>query len=141
MFSKLKESGFVSSVNVVKKRTSLSDWKRSNALEIQLRQLDRGKKVADLLESVFQNPSTFVLYNVDLSPEQQYFLEKDLFPLAFVGVYTNGEEITKWRMLDRVEATDYEIPKLKVMGLDIKLADKVPRMDSRLASIKLTHSI
>ena len=71
LFSKLKDSGFVSAVNVVKKRTSISDWKRSNALEIELRQADKGKKVADLLESIFQNPSTFTLYNVDVSPEQQ----------------------------------------------------------------------
>ena len=141
LFSKLKASGFVSAVNVVKKRTRISDWKRSDALEIELRQPDKGKKVADLLESIFQNPSTFTLYNVDVSPEQQYFLEKDLFPLAHVGVYSNGGEITKWRMLDSVEATDYEIPRLKVMGLSINLADQVPRMDSRLASIKLTPSI
>ena len=97
--------------------------------------------MADLLESIFQNPSTFRLYNVDVSPEQQYFLEKDLFPLAHVGVYSSGEEITKWRVFDSVEATDYETPRLKVMGLSVSLADKVPRMDSRLTSISLTPSI
>jgi DNA polymerase elongation subunit (family B) len=141
LFSRLKDSGFVSSVNVVKKRTSISDWKRSNALEIELRQADKGKKVAGILESIFQNPSTFTLYNVDVSPEQQYFLEKDLFPLASVGVHSSDGEIMKWRMFDSVEATDYEIPRLKVMGLDITLADKVPRMGSKLTSIKLTPSI
>ena len=73
LFSKLKDSGSVSAVNIVKKQTSISDWKRSNVLEIELRQPARGKKVADLLESFFQNPSTFRLYNVDVSAEQQYF--------------------------------------------------------------------
>jgi len=141
LFSKLKDSGFVSAINVVRKRTNISDWKRNNALEIELRRADRGKKVADLLESIFRNPSTFTLYNVDVSPEQQYFLEKDLFPLAQVAVYSENGEITKWRMLDSVDATDYEVPRLKVMGLDINLADKVPRMDSRLTSIKLSPSI
>ena len=97
--------------------------------------------MADLLESIFQNPSTFRLYNVDVSPEQQYFLEKDLFPLAHVGVYSSGEEITKWRVFDSVEDTDYETPRLKVMGLGVSLGDKVPRMDSRLTSISLTPSI
>lgn len=140
LYSKLKASGFVSAINAVKKRTSISDWKRNNVLEIELRQPDKGKKVADLLESVFQNPSTFRLYNVDVSPEQQYFIEKDLFPLARVGVCSNSGEITNWRLLDSVEATDYEIPRLKVMGLEISLADKVPRMDSKLTSIKLTPS-
>jgi DNA polymerase elongation subunit (family B) len=140
LFSRLKDSGFVSSVKVVNKRTSISDWKRSNVLEIELRQPDKGKKVANLLESVFQNPLSFTLYDVDVSPEQQYFLEQDLFPLAHVGVYSTNGNI-KWRMFDSVEATDYEIPKLKVMGLDVTLADKVSRMDSKLTSIKLTPSI
>ena len=141
LFSRLKGSGFVSAVNAVKKRTSIFDWKRSLALEIELRQADKGKKVADLLESIFQNPSTFRLYNVDIAAEQQYFLEKDLFPLARVGVYADGDQITKWRLFDSVEATDYEIPPLKVMGLSISLADRVPRMDSRLTSITLSPSI
>ena len=141
LFSRLRGSGYVSAVNAVKKRTSIFDSKRSNALEIELQQADRGKKVADLLESIFQNPSTFRLYNVDVSPEQQYFLEKDLFPLAHVGVYSSGEEITKWRVFDSVEDTDYETPRLKVMGLGVSLGDKVPRMDSRLTSISLTPSI
>jgi len=141
LYSRLKDSGFVSAVNVVRKRTNISDWKKSNALEIELGRADRGKKVADLLESTFQNPSTFTLYNVDVSPEQQYFLEEDLFPLAHVAVYSENGEITRWRMQDSVEATDYEVPGLKVMGLDVNLADKVPRMDSRLTSIKLSPSI
>jgi DNA polymerase-2 len=140
LFSKLKDTGLVSSVNVVKKRVNISDWKRSDALEIELRQPDKGKKVADFLESIFQNPLAFRLYDVDVSPEQQYFLEKDMFPLARVAVYSNDGEVTKWQMLDNVEATDYEIPRLNVMGLDITLADKVPRMDSKLTSIRLTPS-
>ena len=141
IFSRLKDSGFVSSVKVVKKRTSIFDWKKNNVLEIELRRANRGKKVADLLESIFQNPSTFRLYNVDIAPEQQYFLEKDLFPLAYLSVHTSGEEITKWRVVDGVEATDYKIPRLKVLGLSINLRDQVPRMDSGLDSITLTPSI
>ncbi len=142
MFSKLKDSGFVSSINVVKKRTSVFEWKRNDVLEIELRQAQSGKKVADLLESVFRNPSTFRLYNVDVAPEQQYFLEKGLFPLAYVSVYTDGNgKVRKWRVMDNVQATDYEIPRLNVMGLSVNLADLVPRMDSKLDSITLTSSI
>ncbi len=94
--------------------------------------------IADPLESTFQNPSTFRLYNVDLSAEQQYFLEKDLFPLGRVTVYSEGDEITKWRMNDDVWPTDYEIPKLRVINLDITLGDKVPPLDSRLTEISLS---
>jgi DNA polymerase elongation subunit (family B) len=138
LLSKLKGSNLVSSINIVKKRTSVFDWRRNEVLEIELRQADKAKRVADLLESTFQNPSTFRLYNVDLSSEQQYFLEKDLFPLGHISVYSDGDEITKWRMNDDVWSTDYEIPKLRVTGLDITLGDKVPRLDSRLTGISLS---
>jgi DNA polymerase I len=138
LLSKLRDSNLVSSINFAKKRTSVFDWRKNEVLEIELRQADKAKRVADLLESTFQNPSTFRLYNVDLSPEQQYFLEKDLFPLGRVSVYSDGDEITKWRMNDNVWSTSYEIPKLRVIGLDITLGDKVPRMDSRLTGISLS---
>ncbi len=117
--SVFQHSGFVSAVNVVKKRTKISDWKRSNALEIELRQANKGKKVADLLESFFQNPSTFTLYNVDVSPkqQQQYFLEKDLFSLAHVCVYSSGGEITKWHMLDRVEVDGLRDSQIESPGI------------------------
>jgi DNA polymerase elongation subunit (family B) len=138
LFSKLKDSNLVSSINIVKKRTSVFDWRKSDVLEIELRQADKAKRVAELLESTLQNPSTFRLYNVDLSAEQQYFLEKDLFPLGRVSVYSDGDEIIRWRMNDDVWSTSYEIPKLRVIGLDITLGDKVPRLDSRLTRISLS---
>jgi DNA polymerase elongation subunit (family B) len=78
------------------------------------------------------------LYNVDLSAEQQYFLEKGLFPLGRISVYSEGDEITKWRMNDDVWSNDYEVSTLRVMGLDIKLGDKVPRLESRLTGISLS---
>ena len=141
IFSRLKDTGYVSSVNAVYKRTSIFDNRKSKAFEIALTRGGNGKKVADRLESIFQNPSTFKLYNVDLSAEQQYFLEKDLFPLARVGVRVDGDEVIGWKLMDDVWSLDYTTPSLKVMGLDITLADRVPRMDSRLSSIELTPSI
>ncbi|MDG6994993.1 MAG: hypothetical protein JRN52_03635 [Nitrososphaerota archaeon] len=45
------------------------------------------------------------LFGANKIPEQQYFLEKNLFPLARDGVYSNHGE-TKWRLLDGVESTD-----------------------------------
>jgi DNA polymerase elongation subunit (family B) len=140
ILSRLKDSGFVSSVSLVKKRQSIFSSKQSEVLEIELSRPDKGKKVADLLESLFQNPSTFRLYNVDVSPEQQYFLENGLFPLAHVSAYSVGEQIARWSIDDNVWSTDYRIPQLKVMGLDVGLGDKVPRLDSKLAVITLTPS-
>lgn len=140
IFSKLRDSGFVSRVEKARKRSSIFERGKREVLEIELSQPNLGKKVSDVLESIFQNPSTFRLYNVDLSAEQQYFLEKDLFPLGRVRVYSEGERISKWKLEDDIWATDYEIPPLRVMGLEIGLSDLVPRFDSKLAKITLTPS-
>ncbi len=76
IFSRLKDTGYVSAVNAVYKRTSIFDNRKSKVFEIALARGGNGKKVADRLESIFQNPSTFKLYNVDLSAEQQYLSRK-----------------------------------------------------------------
>lgn len=138
LYSKLKGSDLVSSIRVVKKRTSIFDSHRQDALEIELLEADKAKRVADLLELTFQNPSTMRLFNVDVSAEQQYFLEKGLFPLAQVSAYSDGNEISKWTVEDDVWSINYEIPRLRVMGLEVTLGDRVPRLDSRLKGISLS---
>ena len=109
-------------------------------LEIELSQADKTRQVAESLESVFQNPLTFKLYNVDVLPEQTYFYEKNIFPLGFVQVETSGDQITQWELQDDVESVDYKIPDLRVLALDIAISSKVPRFDSRLVGISLQDS-
>ena len=81
----------------------------------------------------------FQLYNVDFLPEQLYFFEHDLFPLARVDVEVdqNGK-IEKWYLLDSVTWYDYETPELKTLELKIAISDRVPRMESKLKAISLT---
>ncbi len=138
VFSKVKESGWVASVKFARKKASIFDKHRSRVLEIELRRSDRVKKVAEQLESAFQNPVTFKLYDVDVIPEQQYFFQKKLFPLADVSISVRGDQITRWRLHDSVEATDYARPPLKFLKLDIDIGTRVPRLDSKLLGISLT---
>ena len=56
LFSRLRGSGYVSVVNAVKKRTRIFDSKRSNALEIELQQADRGKKWRTFSSPSFRIP-------------------------------------------------------------------------------------
>ena len=138
LFNAVRESGLVSSVNIVQKRKSIFDWKRSSVAEIELARAGNAKKVADLLESVFQNPSEFQLFNVDVLPEQQYFFDHEAFPLAYVNVSVDGVEVTKWRVHDAVESLNYDTPPLKILKLGVRIGDRVPRLSSKLDGITLS---
>ena len=120
-------------VDILQKRK-----KKSRVLEIQVKDPHRIKKLAEALEQAFQNPTSLKQYNVDVLPEQQYFYEKDLFPLAYVEVDVREDrEIRKWNVLDSVTSYTYEIPKLQTLRIAIEISDLVPKMDSKLLSISL----
>ena len=139
VFSKVKDFGLVNSIRVVKKR-EVENRRKHPVLEIELKQARRAKQVADLLESKFQDPARFRLYNVDVLPEQSYFYENDLFPLARVKAYVDGNRVTRWKPEDSIESFDYKIPPLRLMSLSVKTADRVPKLGSKLEKIGITTS-
>jgi len=130
--AKTSASHFVSSVKFAYKKADLLQQGVQKVLEIELSQADKARQVAEALESIFQNPLTFKLYNIDVLPEQTYFYEKDILPLGFVQVETVDDQITRWELQDDVESVDYTVPDLRVTSIDIAISSKVPRFDSRL---------
>ncbi len=142
LLSRLKSKtslDLVHSIHETFKKASILDEEKSRVLEIELNEADKTRKTAELLEGIFANPSTFSLYNVDVLPEQQYYYEKELFPLAFVDVETAQHgQIENWTLLDDVNSTQYALPPLKSLLLDVEISDRVPRFDSKLRSITLS---
>ncbi|MGA2874333.1 MAG: DNA polymerase domain-containing protein [Nitrososphaerales archaeon] len=138
--AKTSASHFVSSVKFAYKKADLLQQGVQKVLEIELSQADKARQVAEALESIFQNPLTFKLYNIDVLPEQTYFYEKDILPLGFVQVETVDDQITRWELQDDVESVDYTVPDLRVTSIDIAISSKVPRFDSRLTGITLHDS-
>jgi len=80
----------------------------------------------------------FKLHNVDVPDAQAYFYDKDIFPLAFVGVTVQGDRLAYW-LLDSVESLDYKFPPLKVMSLRAEIASEqtVPNFNDPIGSIIL----
>lgn len=155
LYSKIKDSGLVNSVRTVCKRFDVnSEGRRVRrkqeeedgngdshdyvVFEIELSLSGTEEKAAKYLEGIFQNPATFRLYDVDVLPEQKYFYEKDLFPLAFVEVQVQGDQVTGWRLLDDVKSYEYKTPPLRILKLDITIDNPVPTLQSDLRSISLT---
>jgi len=67
-----------------------------------------------------------------------YLYERDLFPLAYVGVAFQGKRLAYW-LLDSVESLDYELPPLRSLKLEVQIARKkpVPSLKDAIQSITL----
>src|SRR5579872_5163849 len=131
-------SNLVSCVRKVRKRIDVFDQGESDVLELELKNAGKVKATATFLSKRFRHPDMMQLYNVDFLPEQMYFYEKDLFPLARIDVDVSGDSVREWMLLDSITSYNYGTPSLKALKLKIKTKDRVPRMDSRLKGISLT---
>lgn len=78
------------------------------------------------------------LYNVDVPDVQMYLYERDIFPLAYVGVAFQGKRLAYW-LMDSVESLDYKLPPLRLLKLEVQVAKRkaVPSFKDAIQSIKL----
>jgi DNA polymerase I len=140
VLAKVRGSKLVHSIRVAHKRADIYSKEDSPVLEIELNNAGSGRKLGEILEGFFSNPSTFSLYNIDVLPEQQYFYEKELFPLAYVEAVVDPKDgsVTEWHLLDSASSFDYKLPVLKCLRLSIKVSDTFPTFDSKIAAIQLS---
>jgi DNA polymerase I len=133
-------SNLVSNVRRTRRRIDVLDRQGQEAevLELELKNAGRIKGLATFLAKKFHHPDMLQLYNVDFLPEQMYFYEKDLFPLARVEADVENGTVKEWILLDNITSYDYGTPRLKALKFGIEVRDRVPRMDSKLKAILLT---
>ena len=65
----------------------------------------------------------YELHNCDIQSDRSYFFNHDLFPLAFVEIKVSKLGLD-YALLDSVESTDYVVPKLRVVKLEVEVAKK-----------------
>ena len=122
---------------VVKKREAVTSYEWSDVLEAKLVDARKALRVAERIERL--GPfGAFRVYNVDVSPDQGYLYENDLFPLAFCRVRSDGRRL-RWTLEDDVWAYDYAVPQLKTAKLDVQVAKKgkLPKPTDRIESFTL----
>ncbi len=80
----------------------------------------------------------FRLYNVDVPDVQMYLYERDIFPLAYVGVVVQGKRLAYW-LMDSVESVDYKVPILRILKLQVQITKKkiIPTFSDAIESIVL----
>ncbi|AIF82091.1 DNA polymerase elongation subunit (family B) [Candidatus Nitrososphaera evergladensis SR1] len=122
---------------VVSRYERVIDREESKVLRLELSKSSVATRLAERIELL--GPfGKFRLYNVDLLPAQSYLYEHELFPLAYCEVNPSSP-VLKWDVLDDVWSTDYTVPDLKILNLDVSLRKeaKLPRFSDKVASITL----
>jgi DNA polymerase-2 len=112
---------YITAAQQVQRFEKVIDQEKSTVLQLQLRDSNSLLQLAKTIESL-DKFRKFRLYNVDISPAQNYFYEHDIFPF---GKFAKNDA---WVSNDNVRSTDYDIPDLKMVHLSVK-----PKKQSKLA--------
>ncbi|MGA3287092.1 MAG: DNA polymerase domain-containing protein [Bacteroidota bacterium] len=96
-------------------RTEIYSGDSIDVLQVFVHDPMRFKKVVWYFEKFFPH---FAFFNSDVSVEQQFLYETQLFPLA-LGEYevSKEEELLSWHLNDNREAPEYELPPFSIMQL------------------------
>jgi DNA polymerase elongation subunit (family B) len=123
----------------VEKFEKAGDQSRSRVLEVEVKSEKEASSLADKVQR-YGGYSKFRLYDVDVPFTQMYMYEKDLFPLAYVEA-ENSKDGIRWTLKDSREATDYELPPLRKIRLQVETAKsrRIRRFDDELDSATLRH--
>jgi len=133
----LATSESVKEISYAEKRVRLRDLEKSKVMKIEVTSISRfphfARKIVRLGEY-----KKYHLFNVDIPHACAYLYEKDLFPLAKVGL-TEGQKL-KFELLDSVESCDYELPPLKSIWIDVEPERKgvLPSFEDPIASISIS---
>lgn len=122
--NQLMPSKSVAKWRYVRKYADFMENKKSKVLEITTTDCRRIPHFARRLLRL-GGYQKFRLHNVDVPDAQTYFYDKDIFPLAFIGVTVQSDRLAYW-LLDSVESVDYEIPPLRLMSLRVEIVTDRP---------------
>ena len=73
-----------------------------------------------------------------MQSDRSYFFSRDLFPLAYVEVSV-GKAGLNYKLMDTVASTDYVVPQLRVLRLDVDVAKKdfIPSFEDPISQIRI----
>jgi DNA polymerase elongation subunit (family B) len=122
------------------KYASVTDLEKSRVLEVELKDcVNMPFFTREVLE--LGRYLQYRVHNCDLRGDQAYLYERDIFPLALVEVESEGFKL-KYNLLDTVESLDYQVPPLRIMRVQIKIAkkEKIANLNDPISSITVTQA-
>jgi DNA polymerase-2 len=111
---------YVKKNDFVSRHERIRDHEQRTVLELTLRDSGDRLPLANAIEDIDVSEK-FRLYNVDILPQQSYFYEHDIFPLAQCKVDVQREGRLGWQINDDITFTNYHLPEFKVLYLDVSL--------------------
>ncbi|MEM2368510.1 MAG: DNA polymerase domain-containing protein [Candidatus Bathyarchaeia archaeon] len=121
---KISKSESVADYRFVEKYADFMEASKKGVLEIDITDYGRTAFFARKILRL-GGYEKYQLYNVDVPVAQAYLYERDIFPLAHVLAYENGEKLG-YELLDSVERCHYKIPPLRSLWLDVKIRKEAP---------------
>ncbi len=116
-----------------------TDDKKSPVLQLTLKDY---RKAPRLMREILQmgDYSKYDVHDADLHTDRAYLFSKDLFPLAFVEITKQGTTLN-YAIKDDVINTDYIVPQLRVMKLEVDIAKsgKIAQFKDPIEKIRLTQ--
>lgn len=99
-------------------------------LKLTLKNSFQMMDLANAINMIFTNFGQYRLYNVDISPEQSFFYEKELCPLGLYTIVNSTpleKEYPQFEFAidknENIDSFDYTIPNLKLLSFDF-VSDK-----------------
>src|SRR5450759_1606651 len=99
-----------------------TDTQKTRVLEITLKDYRKAShftreilRIGDYLK--------YEVHNCDLHADRAYLFSKGLFPLALVEIKNQPEELT-FTLQDSVASTNYAVPPMRIMRLQVTIAPK-----------------
>ncbi len=122
---------------VVKRCERLQDRTMSEVLRVSVPTARECKKILDALPKL-GGYSKYRIYNADLPPEQLFLYERNLFPLAHVGV-TKRKKSLEYQLKDSIASVTYQLPTLRTLRISLRLRSKgpIPSLDDPLEGVQL----
>ncbi|TLY05036.1 MAG: hypothetical protein E6K92_02190 [Thaumarchaeota archaeon] len=116
----------------------IGDREQTRVLELGLADSSKRLPLANTIEDIDVHDK-FRLYNVDILPQQNYFYEHDIFPLAQCKVDVQKEGRLGWQITDDVRFTNYRLPDFKVVNLDVSLKQegRLPSFTDKIDTITI----
>jgi DNA polymerase, archaea type len=122
LIGKLYNSIDVAKWNFVYKYAQPTDSEKSKVLELSLKDCRRTQYLTNTILRM-GDYMRYQVSNCDLRGDRAYFFDHDIFPLAVVEVKVEKTGL-QYSLLDSVASTDYSIPPLRVLKLDVEVTKK-----------------
>ncbi|MER5174296.1 MAG: DNA polymerase domain-containing protein [Candidatus Nitrosocosmicus sp.] len=123
-----------------------SDQNKKEVLKLTVNDSSQIVNLAKNIENLCKRFGHYRLYNVDISPEQAFLFEKDIYPLGFYNAIEKLSEFNNRYFEinianndDNISSFDYSIPKFRTLAFNIVLEKKIifNNLDNRILAINV----